>query len=59
MASIRNTHSASQGHALPEENVAVIDAAQFAATRQDQRVRSFLAEADAYLVELEQQGRNR
>jgi hypothetical protein len=33
--------------------------AKFEAARQDPRVRSFLTEADAYLVELEQQGRNR
>jgi hypothetical protein len=59
MASTRNTRSASQRHALPEEIVAVIDAAQLDAARQDPRVRSFPAEADAYLVELEQQGRNR
>lgn len=59
MASTSNTHSTSQGHALPEEIVAVIDAAQFEAARQDPCVRSFLAEADAYLVELEQPGRNR
>jgi hypothetical protein len=37
----------------------VIDAAQFEAARQDPRVRSFLTEADAYFVELGQQGRNR
>jgi hypothetical protein len=54
-----DTYTANHGNALPEEIVAVIDAPQFEAARQDQRVRSFLAEADAYLVELEQQGRNR
>jgi hypothetical protein len=59
MTSIRDTHATSEQHVLPEEIVAVIDAAQFEAARQDPRVRSFIAEADAYLVELEQQGRNR
>jgi hypothetical protein len=59
MTPTRDTHTTSQRHALPEEIVAVIDAAQFEAARRDPRVRSFLAEADAYLVELDQQGRNR
>lgn len=59
MASTLDTHTTSQGQDLPEEIVAVIDAAEFEAARQDQRVRLFLTEADAYLAELEQQGRNR
>lgn len=47
--------------ASPAQNppVAVVDATEFEAAQQDQRVRSFLAEADGYLAELEQQGRNR
>jgi hypothetical protein len=59
MVSTLDTHTTSQGQDLPEEIVAVIDTAEFAAARQDPRVRSFLTQADAYLVELEQQGRNR
>jgi hypothetical protein len=39
--------------------VAVIDSAEFEAAENDPRVRSFLKEADAYLTELERQGRNR
>lgn len=58
MASTLDTHTTSQRHDLPEEVVAVIDATEFEAARQDPRVRSFLTEADAYLVEVEQQGRN-
>lgn len=59
MASTLDTHTTSQEQDLPEEIVAVIDAAELETARQDPRVRSFLTEADAYLVELEQQGRNR
>jgi hypothetical protein len=59
MASTLDTHTTSKGQDLPEEIAAVIDAAEFETARQDPRVRSFLTEADAYLVELEQQGRNR
>jgi hypothetical protein len=59
MASILDTHTTSQEQDLPEEIVAAIDAAEFEMASQDPRVRSFLTEADAYLVELEQQGRNR
>jgi hypothetical protein len=58
MASTLDTHTTSQGQDPPEEIVAVIDAAELETARSDPRVRSFLAEADAYLVELEQQGRN-
>jgi hypothetical protein len=39
--------------------VAIIDAAELKAAQKDPRVRSFLDEADAYLTDLEQQGRNR
>lgn len=59
MASTLDTHTTSQEQDLPEEIVAVIDATELETARQDPRVRSFLTEADAYLVELEQQGRNR
>ncbi len=59
MASTLDTHTTSQRQDLDEEIVAVVDRAEFKAAQQDPRVRSFLAEADAYLVELEQQGRNR
>lgn len=55
MASTLDTHTTSQRQDLPEEIVAVIDTAEFEAAKQDPRVRSFLEEADAYLVELEQQ----
>jgi hypothetical protein len=58
-ASTLDTHTTSQRHDLPDEIVTVIDTAEFEAARQDPRVRSFLTEADAYLAELEQQGRNR
>ncbi len=59
MASTLDTHTTSQGQDPPEEIVAVIDAEELEAARQDPRVRSFVADADAYLVELERQGRNR
>jgi hypothetical protein len=59
MASTLDTHTTRERQDLQEEIVAVIDTAEFEAAREDPRVRSFLAEADAYLVELEQQGRNR
>jgi hypothetical protein len=60
MASTLKPHTASQRHNLDNEAVvAVIDAAEFKAAQNDPRVRSFLKEADAYLAELEQQGRNR
>ena len=38
--------------------MAVIDAAEFKTAQKDPRVRSFLNEADAYLTDLEKQGRN-
>jgi hypothetical protein len=59
MASTLDTHTTSQEQDMPEEIVAVIDAAEFETASQDPRVRSFLEEADAYLAELEQQNRNR
>jgi hypothetical protein len=60
MASTLNPHTASQRQDLHDEAVvAVIDAAEFEAAQNDPRVRSFLEEADAYLADLEQQGRNR
>ncbi len=59
MASTLDTHTMSQRLDPPDEIVAVIDAAEFEAARRDPRVCSFLTEADAYLAELEQQGRNR
>ncbi len=59
MASTLDTSTTSQRQDSPEEIVAVIDTAEFEAARQDPRARLFLTEADAYLVELEQQGRNR
>ena len=59
MASTLDTHTTSQRHDLPDEIVAVIDTAELEAARQHPRDRSFLTEADAYLVKLEQQGRNR
>jgi hypothetical protein len=60
MASTLNPHTKSQRQDLDDEAVvAVIDAAEFEAAQNDPRVRSFLKKADAYLAELEQQGRNR
>jgi hypothetical protein len=59
MASTLDTHTTSQRQDHPEEIVAAIDTAEFEAAKQDPRVRAFLDEADAYLVELEKQGRNR
>jgi hypothetical protein len=59
MASTLDTHATSQGEDLPEEVVAVVDAAELEAASHDPRVRSFLTEADAYLVELERHARNR
>jgi hypothetical protein len=59
MASTLDTQTTGRQQDASDEIVAVVDAAEFEAARQDPRVRSFLAEADAYLVELEQQRRNR
>lgn len=38
--------------------VATIDSEEIEAARSDPRVKSFLAESDAYLAELERDGRN-
>jgi hypothetical protein len=59
MASTLDTHTANRTDDPSDDVVAVIDPAELKAARQDPRVRSFVAEADAYLNELEQQGRNR
>jgi hypothetical protein len=59
MASTLDTRATNQGEDLPDEVVAAIDAAEYEAARQDPRVRLFLTEADAYLVELDRQARNR
>ena len=60
MASTLDTHTSSQRQDLREETVvAVVEAAEFEAAQNDPRVRAFLDEADAYLAEFEQQGRNR
>lgn len=42
-----------------ESVVATVDSAELDAARSDPRVKSFLMEADAYLTELEREGRNR
>ncbi|HUB72764.1 MAG TPA: hypothetical protein VL979_01855 [Solirubrobacteraceae bacterium] len=57
MASTLDTTAASPGD-NSEEVVAVVDEAELETARHDPRVRSFLAEADAYLVELERRGRS-
>jgi hypothetical protein len=60
MASTLPTYTATQQQDLHEEAVvAVVDTAELKAAQNDPRVRSFLKEADAYLAEFEQQGRNR
>ncbi len=60
MASTLPTHTASRQQDHHEEAVvAVVDAAELDAAQNDPRVRSFHEEADAYLAELERQGRNR
>lgn len=59
MDSILDNYTTRQRHDLCDEIVAVIDAEEFEAARHDPLARSFLNEADAYLAELEQQGRNR
>ena len=46
-------------HESETEPAARIDAAEFEAAQRDPRVRDFLAEADNYLAELKQSGRNR
>jgi hypothetical protein len=60
MASTPHTQTATQQQELHEETiVAVVDTAELQAAQNDPRVRSFHKEADAYLAELERQGRNR
>jgi hypothetical protein len=58
MASALDTH-AGQLHGPPEEVAAVVDADELEVARHDPRVKAFLADADAYLAEVERQGRNR
>lgn len=60
MASTLPAYTATHQQDPHEETVvAVVDTAALKAAQNDPRVRSFLQEADAYLAELEQQGRNR
>ncbi len=61
MASTLDAHTTTETErqGSSEEVVAVIDTAELEAAQRDPRVRSFLTEADAYLLELEQQDRNR
>jgi hypothetical protein len=59
MASTLPQQAVSQRQDLHEEAfAAIVDAADLEAARRDPRVRSFLKEADAYLADLERQGRN-
>jgi hypothetical protein len=58
MASILDTHSKDQPRDLREEIVAVVDAQEFDEARRDPRVRAFVAEADAYLADVERHARN-
>jgi hypothetical protein len=59
MASTLPQRQVSKRDSLHDEPfVATIDAAEFDAAQRDPRVRAFLEEADAYLAELERQGRN-
>ncbi len=58
MASILDTHSKGQQRDLREEIVAVVDAEEFDEARRDPRVRAFVAEADAYLADVERHARN-
>jgi hypothetical protein len=41
-----------------DDSVAVVDADEFETARKDPHVRAFLDEADAYLADLDQRGRN-
>lgn len=59
MASTLDTHTTSRQDPHEETVVAVVEPAELEAAQNDPRVRAFLDEADAYLAELEQQGRNR
>ncbi len=57
MASILDTHTKGQQRDLREEIVAVVDAEELDEARRDPRVRAFVAEADAYLADVERRGR--
>jgi len=62
MASTLNTPATFQRQDPPAGSsgvVAVITAEELQAAKRDTRVRSFLAEADAYVASLESQNRNR
>lgn len=59
MASTLPKPSAHQESPWDESVVAVVEEAELEAARRDPRVRAFLDEADAYLADLERQGRNR
>jgi hypothetical protein len=60
MASTLPQRQATKPESLDEASVvAIVDAAELDVAQRDPRVRSFLEEADAYLVELERHGRNR
>jgi hypothetical protein len=58
MASILDTNTKDQQPNLHEEIVAVVDAQEFDEARRDPRVRTFVAEADAYLAAIERHARN-
>jgi len=58
MASILDTHTKSQQHDIREDIVAVVDTQEFDEARRDPRVRAFVAEADAYLADVERHARN-
>lgn len=58
MASALDTHT-SQRQDPQEKVAAVVDAADLESARRDPRVKAFLADADAYVAEVERQGRNR
>ncbi len=61
MASTIDTPATFIEHKDPAEDAAaaVVTSGELLEAKRDPRVRSFLLEADAYLVELERQGRNR
>jgi hypothetical protein len=52
----KTTHS--RGDSKDSDAAAVIDAAELEAARDDPRVQAFFEEADAYVTDLERQGRN-
>lgn len=59
MASQLETDTARYRRPSHEDAVAVIEEADLVAARKDPRVAAFLEESDAYLADLERQGRNR